>query len=534
MNVLFESLMPHVMIAPVAIPMGTAAVMVLLPEPWRRLRLALNIGAMSLVLMIALGLAAWVHLRGPVVYVSGGWPPPFGIALVLDRLSALMLMLAAFVGVCATTFAATRWSRAGVHFNPLVQLQLMGLCGAFLTADLFNLFVFFEILLAASYGLLLHGSGGARVRAGLHYIAVNLAASSLFLLGTSTLYGLTGTLNLADLAGRIGLVPAADQGVLHVAMALLALAFIVKAALWPLNLWLVPAYSAATPPAAAFFALLTKVGVYALLRCSTLFFSQGAPPAVGDVLMLFGLVTAVLGAAGMLASQRLAPLAAFSLVSSSGTLVAALGFTDVGVTAGALVYLVSSTLTAGAFFLLVDLIDRWRNSNATLEDEAPFLTASLIADEGVNLDDEQQLLIARPFPAQTAFLGLCFLACAVLSAGLPPLSGFIGKLAMLSASLEAPRGPARAWLFIAVSLGVGLLALVAGVRAGIRHFWAGDREPPTLRFTEGVPLLVLLLACAGLTMLAGPALDYAQLTAKALYAPDGYVDAVLHPAKERP
>jgi len=525
------ALLPHLAIAPIAVPMVTAAIMALLPEPWHRLRLALNVASMGLVLAIAAALAAWAHARGAVVYVPGGWPPPFGIALVLDRLSALMLVLSAFVGLCAVVFAAARWSRAGVHFNPLAQLQLMGLSGAFLAGDVFNLFVFFEILLAASYGLLLHGSGRPRVGAGVHYIAVNLAASSLFLLGTSMLYGLTGTLNLADLATRVPHVLPADRGVLHAAVALLALAFFVKAAMWPVNLWLVPAYGAATPPAAAFFALLTKVGVYALLRCSTLFFTP-APAAVNDTLLLFGLVTAALAAAGMLASQRLAPLAAFSLISSSGTLVAALGFGDAQVTAGALVYLTSSTLTASAFFLLIDLVDRWRNSNATLEDEAPFLSASLVADEGLNLDDEQQVLIARPFPAKTAFLGLCFLACAVLAAGLPPLSGFVGKLAMLSASLAAPGEPARAWLFLGVSLGVGLLALVAVVRAGIRHFWAADRAPPALRFAEGVPLLALLLACATLTVLAGPALAYTRAAAQALHSPGGYAAAVLGRGRE--
>ncbi len=529
MSALLRSLMPHLVIAPVAIPLVAAAVMALFPEPWRLRRVWLNVAASFLVLLASVGLAAWVHEHGVVVYVPGGWPPPHGIALVLDRLAAMMLVLASFVGLCSTAFAAARWSRAGVHFNPLAQLQLMGLCGAFLSGDLFNLFVFFEILLAASYGLLLHGSGRPRVAAAVHYVAVNLAASALFLLGTSMLYGLVGTLNLADLSSRLPHVAAQDRGVLYAGVALLGLAFLLKAAMWPVNLWLQPAYSAATPPAAAFFALLTKVGVYALLRCSTLWFPGGGPAELGEVLMLFGLTTAVLGALGMLGSHRLAALAAFGLVTSSGTLVAALGFGSSAVTAGALLYLVSSTLTASAFFLLIDLVERWRNSNATLEDEAPFLSPSLIAEAGLNLDDEEQVLIARPFPAETAFLGLCFIACAVLTAGLPPLSSFIGKLAMLSAVLQGAPAPQRTAVFFTVVLGTGFLALIAVVRAGIRSFWSADRAPPRLRFAEGLPLVALLVACITLTAAAGPALEFTTAAARSLYEPAAYVNAVLHP-----
>ena len=160
-----------------------------------------------------------------------------------------------------------------MHFHPLFQIQLMGLNGAFLTADLFNLFVFFEVLLAASYGLLLHAPGRTRVGAGLHYIAINLVASSFFLIGAALLYGVTGTLNFADLAARIPEVAADDQAVLHVAVAVLAVAFLTKAAIWPMGFWLVPAYSAAGAPVAALFAIMTKVGIYAVLRLWSLMFA---------------------------------------------------------------------------------------------------------------------------------------------------------------------------------------------------------------------------------------------------------------------
>ena len=204
---------------------------------------------------IAIALVYWVQqLGGPQavgVYLPGNWPVPYGIVLVVDRLSAMMLVLTSTVALATVLFSAARWHRAGVHFHPLFQFQLMGLAGAFLTADLFNLFVFFEIMLAASYGLLLHGSGRPRVSAGLHYIAINLAASSLFLIGVSILYGITGTLNMADLAQSIAGVAVADRGLLHAAAAILAVAFLIKAAVWPLNFWLVPAYSAATAPVGA-------------------------------------------------------------------------------------------------------------------------------------------------------------------------------------------------------------------------------------------------------------------------------------------
>ncbi|HET9450586.1 MAG TPA: monovalent cation/H+ antiporter subunit D [Aggregicoccus sp.] len=526
-------LMPHLMVVPILLPMLTAAAMLLMGEGRRSTKAALSTGSSLLGLAVAVALLAWVDGCGRVVYLPGNWPAPFGIALVADRLSALMLVLGSTVGVCTLLFASARWHKAGVHFHPLAQLQLMGLSGAFLTGDLFNLFVFFEILLAASYGLLLHGSGRPRVRASVHYVAINLGASSLFLIGASMLYGVTGTLNMADLSVRAALVPAADRGLFHAAAGILAVAFLAKAAAWPLNFWLVPAYTAATPPVAGLFALLTKVGVYALVRMWTLLFATGPSAQVGgDVLLFFGVVTGGLGALGMLGSQRLGHLAGLAVVVSSGTLMAALGFGRWALTGSALYYLVSSTLVAAAFFLLIDLVERWRNAGTTVDDVAPFLTASLEADEDVNLDDDEERLVGRPFPASTALLALAFMACTLLVAGLPPLSSFVGKLGMLSAVVGVGAGAQaptwRAWLFVLLLLGGGLASLLALTRAGIRHFWsAAPREAPRLRLAEGVAVLTLLTACLGLTAGAGPAMRYAHEAAKALHAPGAYVEAVL-------
>jgi multicomponent K+:H+ antiporter subunit D len=219
---------------------------------------------------------------------------PLGIVLVADRLSALMLVLAAAVALASLLFAVARWHLAGVYFHVLFQLQLVGLHGAFLTGDLFNLFVFFEVLLAASYGLLLHGGGLPRVRAGLHYVAVNLVASLLFLIGVALLYGVAGTLNMADLAMKLREVPEGDRGLLHAGAAILAVAFLAKAALWPLNFWLPAAYAAASAPVSALFALLTKVGVYAVLRLWTLCF----PASAGASALFLVLLLALRGLSG--------------------------------------------------------------------------------------------------------------------------------------------------------------------------------------------------------------------------------------------
>lgn len=537
----------HLILGPIVLPLLTAGLMLLLREEHQRTKVVLNL----LSTLAGLGLAvlllvqsAQPHAQHSLgVYLPGNWPAPFGIVLAVDRLSALMLVLSSTVALAAVLYSTARWHRAGVHFHPLFQFQLMGLSGAFLTADLFNLFVFFEILLAASYGMLLHGSGRPRVSAGLHYIAINLAASSLFLIGVSMLYGITGTLNMADLAQSIASVVPQDRGLLHAACAILAVAFLIKAAVWPLNFWLVPAYSAATAPVGALFALMTKVGVYVILRLWTLLFSANAGESAqfGSAWLVGGgLVTLAFGAIGMLGSQRLGHLAGYSAIVSSGTLIAAVGWGQSPLTGGLLYYLVSSTLGVSTLFLLADLIDRWRNDGANLApyehaDDAPFLSADLVPTTGLNLDDQEQVLIGQVIPAAAAFLGLAFIACTLVITGLPPLPGFVGKLAMVHALLNplglgqaaAPLG-AAGWTLIALMIASGLLALVALTRAGIRHFWASHgRSSPRLLVMEGLPIAALLLACGALAVNAGSVLDYTQAAADALHAPQHYIEAIM-------
>jgi multicomponent K+:H+ antiporter subunit D len=531
----------HLVVAPVLVPLAAAALVLLAGERRRNLGAAINVMATLAGLAVAMALLWRVQAQEAAAFsvaLPGNWPVPFGIVLVADRLSALMCVLAGCAGLAALLFALARWHRAGAYFHALFQLQLMGLYGAFLTGDLFNLFVFFEVMLAASYGLLLHGSGSERVRTGLHYLAVNLIASLLFLIGVALLYGVAGTLNMADLARKLALVPPADRGLLHAGAAILAIAFLAKAAVWPLNFWLPPAYAAASAPAAALFAILTKVGVYGVLRVWTLCFpssgAQGAEPFGEPVLLWGGMATLAFGAIGMLASQRLACLAGYSIIASSGTLVAAIGFQQPALTAGALFYLASSTLAGCALFLLVELMDRAREIDIAPpmlddgEDHLPdFIDAEPPAD--VNLDDDEEALIGRAIPAALALLSLAFLVCALVLAGLPPLSGFVGKLAMLTVLTHAgPAAAPAAWSFYTALIGSGLFAATALMRVGMRHFWGAQERPvPRLRIIEGLPIALLLGACVLLTVRAEPVLAYMRATAESLHQRQRYIDAVL-------
>jgi len=550
MTELAQRLMPHLMVAPILLPMLAAAIMLLFKESQRKTKALVNVVAIVLGLGSALLLMAWVDAYDAPseagVYLAGNWRAPFGIVLVADRLSALMLVLTYSVALCSAVFSLSRWDRAGVHFHPLFQLQLMGLSGAFLTGDLFNLFVFFEIMLAASYGLLLHGSGRPRISAGLHYVVINLIASSIFLIGVSMLYGVTGTLNMADMAVKIALVADADRPVLHAAAAILAVAFLTKAAMWPLNFWLVPGYSHATAPVGALFAIMTKVGIYTMLRLYTLMFSPdaGGSAGFGGLWMIYGgLATLAFGAVGMIGSQRLGNMAGYSVIVSSGTLLAAVGFGREGLTGGALYYLLSSTLTASAFFLITDVIERWRNDGSSIagyeqEDVAPYLNVDLEQQEGVNLDEEEEALIGRPIPAATAFLGLGFICIVLLVSGMPPLSGFVGKVAMLSALLN-PHGLQQGasiltgtitlpMVLLALLILSGLCALIAMSRAGIRHFWAVEgRGTPRVRLAEGLPIAALLIACIALTVKGDPVLRYTYATAQSLHDSNRYISGVL-------
>ena len=525
----------HLIVAPILLPLVTAALLLMFDERKRKLKMAINSISIIGLIVIAFTLLGVASDKAPAadVYLIGNWPAPFGIVLVLDRLAALMLVLTSVLAMAALSFALAHWHKASPNFHTIFQLLLMGLNGAFLTGDLFNLFVFFEVMLAASYGLALHGSGPARVKAGMHYIAVNLVASSLFLIGVSLIYGVTGTLNMADLAHKVAEVTPEDRMLLEAGAAILAVAFLVKAGMWPLNFWLVPAYTAAAAPIAAIFAIMSKVGIYVLLRLSPLMFGIGAGDSYGfgsDWLYYGGMITLAFGLIGVVASQAMGRLASYSILVSSGTLLAAIGSGNTAMTGAALFYMVSSTLTIAAFFLLIELVERGQDAAANVL----AVTMEAYGDDEEE-DDEEEVGVV--LPATLAILGTCFAIVAILLIGLPPFSGFIAKFLILAAvfngdgtapTLAMPVSPAS-WALIALILLSGLSALIAMTRTGIRTFWASlEGNVPRVLVREVVPIAGLLAVCLALTIAAGPAMQYMDATARSLHSPKDYIDSVLN------
>jgi multicomponent K+:H+ antiporter subunit D len=512
----------HLAIVPLVLPLAAGAATLVIDEARLALKAAIGIGATLALVAAGIALTRLADVVPVTVYRVGDWAAPFGIVLVVDRLSAVLVLLSAVLGLAALVFATARWQRAGPRFHSLVQFLLMGVNGAFLTGDLFNLFVFFEVFLTASYGLALHGSGGPRVRAGLHYITVNLAASLLFLVGVSLIYAAAGTLNMADLARQWREAGIADRTLYEVGGAILGIAFLVKAGMWPLCFWLPGAYAASSAPAAALLAMLSKVGVYAILRIGTLFLGAevAASPSPGTPwLVVAGMGTLAYGMLGVLATPNLARLASYSVLVSSGTLLAAIAIANTALTGAALYYLVASTLALSAFFLLVELVERGRPPGADV---------LAVTAEAFGTDDAQGEDVGTAIPAATALLGIAFAACGLMLAGLPPLAGFVGKFAMLDALFEPDVAPATAWTMLALLLASGMATLIGMARAGVRRFWASPEVGiPRVRVFELAPIVLLLALCAALTVQAGTAIRYLGDAAQALAAPSPYIEGVL-------
>jgi multicomponent K+:H+ antiporter subunit D len=530
----------HLTVLPVVAPLVAAAVLLPIDERRHRLKAAVSIATVAVCLAVAMILFRQatatddLAVHRTVVYLLGDWPAPFGIVLVLDRLSALMLVLTSTLAIATLVFSLANWDRAGSHFHSLFLFLVMGLNGAFLTGDLFNLFVFFEILLAASYGLVLHGSGRARVRTGLHYIAVNLVASSLFLIGVSMIYGVLGTLNMADVALRVPALTNGDRMLFESGAAILGVAFLVKAGMWPLGFWLPGAYSAAAPPIAAFFAIMTKVGFYIVLRFSLLMFGSDAGGLAhfgSSLLIAGGMMTVIYGSIGILAAQNLARLASYSIVISAGTLLTTVGIGSIALTGGALFYLVSSTLSIAALFMLTELAERGRTVGA----DVLAVTMEMYGESDDDEDEDGPEEVGLAIPGTRAVLGLCFTACALLIAGLPPLSGFVAKFLILRGLFEPGYGGngggvpgGVSWAFMGLLLLSGFAAVIAMMRAGIRVFWLPlEGAVPRVRLVEIAPIVGLLLLCIGLTLEADPVMNYTEQTAKSLHAPDDYIGSVM-------
>lgn len=523
----------HLIITPILLPLVAGAVLLMVDERRRKLKRGLSIGAALLLLVNALALLYLVTVPDAagqprqLAYLLGNWRAPFGIVLVADRLTVLFLLLTSILGLTSLLYSAARWDRAGPRFHALFLLLLMGVNGAFLTGDLFNLFVFFEVMLAASYGLALHGSGVARTKAGLHYVTINVATSLLFLIGVSLIYATTGTLNMADLASRIPAVPPDDLMLFEAGAAILGIAFLVKAGMWPLNFWLPPTYAAAPAPVAAVFSILTKVGIYIIIRLTSLLFGDEAGRVAHFTdtwLVIGGIATIIYGTIGVLSARTLARLAGQYVLISSGTLLGAIGIGNPVVLTAALFYLTSSTLAVGAFYLIIEPIERRGDDDgASVPGEPVFddeYTGALDAGE----EDEIGVVI----PATIAILGGGFAFCTLLLSGLPPLSGFIGKFAILEGLMRFGGDiDTTTWVFIAVIILSGLAVLITMTRAGIDLIWTPTEAPQhDLRILEAVPIGTLLTICLALMIYAGTAMHFMEDTVRGLDDRQFYIDSV--------
>jgi len=471
-------------------------------QVWRR-----HFSLWSVLLGLALAVGHLVRAQqGELqVYELGDWPAPFGIVLVVDRLSALMVLLTQLVALPALWYACGGWDQRGRHFHAIFQFQLMGLNGAFLTGDLFNLFVFFEILLIASYVLLLHGLGAERLRMGLHYVVLNLVGSALFLVGLAMVYSLAGTLNMADLSLHLAALEGDSVGLARSAAGVLLVVFGLKAALVPLSFWLPGTYAAASPPVAALFAVMTKVGVYSMVRVHWVMFGLDAGAlslAVEPWLLPLALTSSVLGVLGALAAHQFGRLVAYLTVSSVGTILVGVGlFTPEGLSA-ALYYTLHSTLVIAGLFMFVELMAAQRGATGDLLQPAPAVREPVL-------------------------LGVMMLFGAASAAGLPPLPGFLGKVMLLQSALGLPMQT----LVWSVVLGVGFLTLLGLARAGVVVFWHVQPSQSEHDAGSSPRLLLAPWSLMALTLLmtvaAAPVKQYTDATAQQLTDKAAYARAVL-------
>ncbi|WP_438992322.1 monovalent cation/H+ antiporter subunit D [Lentibacter sp.] len=500
--------MSHWIIAPIVLPALLAPFIVLAARYHIGIQRALSLAGVVALVALASALA-WQASDGTItLYQLGDWAAPFGIVLVADALSTLMVLLTSVLALFVLLYAiGSGWDNRGRHFHALFQFQLMGIIGAFLTGDLFNLFVFFEVLLIASYGLMIHAGGNARMRAGVQYVLFNLIGSTLFLFALGAIYAETGTLNMADLAQRVTFIGAEDTVGIRVAAVLLLLVFAIKAALVPLHFWLPSSYSEAPAPVAALFAIMTKVGAYAIIRVYTLIFPPelAATQGLHDLWLLpAALVSVAIGMMGVLAAKKLDRLVAFAVIGSMGMVMVTISlFTPEGI-AAALYYIVHSTLAGAALFLIADLV---RTGRGSLE------------------------LTAQPPVAGAALTAALFFVGAIAMAGLPPLSGFLGKLLVLNASFSAPQA---VWIW-GVVLVSSLVSILGFARAGSLLFWkaksvpvgegAAPNAPPQALSYVAVGGLIGLLAAQ--TVFAGQLHGYTSKIAGQLFYPAPYIQTVL-------
>ncbi|WP_019147513.1 Na+/H+ antiporter subunit D [Timonella senegalensis] len=458
---------------------------------------------LALVLMVAFsGIMMWAADQGPIVVNVGEWAAPVGINLVGDRLSALMLTVSSTVLLCVLVYSLGQGiadsSKSPVSiYHPTYLVLAAGVSNAFLAGDLFNLYVGFEILLAASYVLLTLGGTFERIRAGAIYVVVALLSSLIFLIALAMTYAATGTVNLAQLGQRLSEI---DPNVSIVLQSLLLLAFGIKAAIFPLSSWLPDSYPTAPAPVTAVFAgLLTKVGVYAIIRTQTLLFPDGR---LNDVLMWLALATMLVGIMGAVAQNDIKRLMSFTLVSHIGYMIFGIAVgSQIGL--GATIFYVAHHITVQTtLFLIVGLIERRGG------------TTSLSKLGG----------LAKTAP----FLAILFFIPAMNLAGIPPFSGFLGKVGLLEAGVA--EGTWLAYTLVIGSVVASLLTLYAIVKAWNKAFWQPSPEPlPDNDLPRGmiVPAGVMVVLTLMITVVAGPLYNYTSRAATTLIDNSNYIDAVL-------
>ena len=493
---------------PILLPM-LAGVILLMPPCGKNItsRRITSVVLSAVTFLASLFLLLKVQADGTQVYAIGDWSAPFGIVLVADPLSTLLVCLTTLLGLVCALYASAGDDDKGSFFHPLVHFLILGVNGAFLTGDAFNLFVFFEVLLIASYSLLMHGGDKKNTRAALQYVIMNLVGSAVFLIALGVLYGVLGTLNMADMAQKVATLQGNDVYLAKIGGLLLLVVFALKGALLPLHLWLPNTYATAMPVVAALFAIMTKVGVYSMMRVYTLIFGDEAGELshmAQSWLWWFALATIAMGAIGVLASKDLRRLTANLVIVSVGTLVALVAVQTVEASSAAIYYLVHSTLVTAALFLLADLIGRQRGK---------------VADR----------ITAGPPVSQPGLLGVCFLIAAVTVMGMPPLSGFIGKVWLLKATLNAE----YTVVFWPLYLLASLVILIAVSKAGSTVFWhhqakaiesAGqERVHPA----QLVALIILISGAPLMSVFAGPLSEYAIGAATQLHDFNNNINLIL-------
>ncbi len=525
---------------PVLVPMITAA-MTLFAGRRPRLQRAITVLALSVVLVVSAALVRLADRDGTIVLQVGGWGPtergmgPLGITLVVDRLSALMLVVSSIVLLAVVFYAIGQGIRDGDGrqpvsiFLPTYLVLSAGVYMAFLAGDLFNLFVGFEVLLTASFVLLTIGASRERVRAGISYVMVSMVSSMVFLFGIALIYASTGTLNMAELSVRLDDVPEGTRAALF---AVLLVAFGIKAAVFPLSTWLPDSYPTAPAPVTAVFAgLLTKVGVYAIIRAHSLLFPGGA---LDGVLLVAGLLTMFIGVLGAIAQSDIKRLLSFTLVSHIGYMVFGIALSNQLGMSGAIYYVTHHILVQTTLFLVVGLIERQAGAS--------------------KLERLGGLAAASPI------LAFVFVVPALNLGGLPPFSGFIGKVALLQAGAQV--GSVLAWMLVAGSVITSLLTLYVVVRVWTKAFWRSRKDAPEGHLSGAAPTALIdntedsmdiqladrddvgrmpigMLVPTGaliavglmLTVLAGPIFAYSDRAADEVLDRGQYITAVLGEAR---